>query len=250
MTEDWTNNLGIIALLLCVIAWATFAIGWYLAANSYMIFPGFLLASIPIGVAAIFVGWKASAASDRLGLFARTGMILGCFWALALLGSVFSATGYIGVHPRVEVSRARSDLTNLAVALEQYIADHETYPPAVDGSGKMILSATGEVSAGYVPWLLTTPVAYIEGFPIDPFSPSKEERAMPYRYATNGTGCWILATNGPDKKADADVADYPSPEGAGCTWERFAIHFGIGTALEYDPTNGDRSRGDIMRVEP
>jgi len=224
--------------------------GWYLAANSYMIFPVFFLASTPMGVAAIVVGWKASVTSDRLGVFARTGLILGCFWALGFLGSLFSATGYIGLHPRVEVSRARSDLRNLAVFLESYILDHEAYPPAVDGSGKMILSATGEVSAGYVPWLLTTPSAYLGSLPSDPFPDTNKEKTSTYRYATDGTTCWILSSNGPDKKSDADVADYPSPEGADCTWERFVSHFGIGKAIEYDPTNGDRSRGDIIRVGP
>jgi len=250
MTESPPRNAGLVALLLCVTAWVAFSFGWYLAANSFLIYPAFILGSIPFGIAAIVIGRRASAPSAGLALFARVGKILGYFWVLALVGSFYSLTGYIGSHPRAEVSRARSDLRNLAVCLESYILDQGAYPPAVDGSGNVILAATGMVSAGYLPPLLTTPFAYVGSFPPDPFPVAKGQKKRAYRYATDGETCWVLCSNGPDKKSDTDIADYPSPEGAGCTWERFVSHFGIGKAIEYDPTNGDRSRGDIIRVGP
>jgi len=250
MNESPPKNAGLVALLLCVISWVAFAFGWYLAANSFLIYPAFLLGSIPFGIAAIVIGRKASVKTDHLGRFARTGMILGCFWALALAGSIFSLTGYIGFHPRAEVSRARSDLRNLAVCLESYILDQGAYPPAVDGSRNVILAATGMVSAGYVPPLLTTPFAYVGSLPPDPFPVAKGQKKQTYRYATDGGTRWVLSSNGPDGEPDAEPADYPSPEGAGCNWESFVSHFGIGKAIEYDPTNGDRSRGDIIRVAP
>jgi len=151
---------------------------------------------------------------------------------------------------RSKVARAKSEIRNLAVNLETYYIDHNTYPPAVDANGNIVpLGEDGElVSAGYVPWMLTTPIAYTSSLPGDPFVQSGGY-PVTYRYATNGLSCWILASDGPDLDVDIQVTDYPDPAKGNCSYRTFLTQFG-GSAIEYDGTNGTTSSGDVLRVGP
>lgn len=154
---------------------------------------------------------------------------------------------------RVKQARTLSDMRNLAAALEAYHQDHEIYPPAVDESGILILlpeEGISGVSAGYVPWLLTTPLAYLSELPSDLFHRSLDRKEMPFRYATNGAGCWILASNGPDEEINVKVSGFPSPEIGDCSEERFMSHSDAGKVVAYDASNGTISSGDIIRAGP
>jgi hypothetical protein len=65
---------------------------------------------------------------------------------------------------------------------------------------------------------LTTPIAYITAIPGDPFAPQPK----PLQYELNGKSMWKLWSVGPDQKDDK-------------------------AALEFDPTNGTVSAGDLIR---
>lgn len=153
---------------------------------------------------------------------------------------------------RPKVARAKSEIRNLAVNLETYYIDHDSYPPAVDLEGKIIpLPSDGSgVSAGYLPWLLTTPVPYTSSLPTEPFHKLPGRGDAPYRYATNGLACWIMTSNGPDEKPDIRIDEYPIPEKGGCEWKEFVQQYGTGDAIEYDASNGLMSVGDVVRVGP
>jgi len=153
---------------------------------------------------------------------------------------------------RGKVARAKSEIRNTAVNLETYYIDHDAYPPAVDAEGSIVLvgSDGSGVSAGYVPWLLTTPTAYASSLPSDPFHQLGGGRLGSYRYATNGLSCWIMASNGPDGKPDIRIDEFPDVEKAACDWREFMAHFGTGDAIEYDASNGVQSAGDVVRVGP
>jgi type II secretory pathway pseudopilin PulG len=153
---------------------------------------------------------------------------------------------------RAKYARARSEIRNLAVCLETYYIDHNTYPPATTENGELLpLNEDGSaVSSGYVPWMLTTPISYMTSLPVDQFHEKEDGTNALYRYATNGLACWIVASHGPDKDADVELADYPAPNRGKCQWKSFVSHFGVGDAIEFDPTNGSTSSGDIMRVGP
>jgi len=152
---------------------------------------------------------------------------------------------------RTPVARAMSEMRNLAVNLETYYVDHNTYPPAVDNEGNTILfGASGKVvSAGFVPWMLTTPIAYTSVLPDDPFVRPGFYPVSTYRFATNGESCWILLSDGPDQDEDIVAAHFPSPATGNCDRTVFLSQFG-GPAIEYDSTNGIGSSGDIIRVGP
>jgi hypothetical protein len=148
------------------------------------------------------------------------------------------------------VARAKAEIRNLAVNLEVYYIDHKTYPPAVGIDGGIIpLDRNGTaVSAGYVPWMLTTPVAYTSSLPSDPYHKTASGNG-PYRYATNGLSCWILTSRGPDEDIDIPIEEFPYPRKGNCQFRKFMSPWG-GPAIEYDGTNGTASSGDILRVGP
>jgi len=150
-----------------------------------------------------------------------------------------------------EVANAKREIRNLAVNLETYYIDHNSYPPAVDATGRPVpLGESGEgVSAGFVPWMLTTPIPYASSIPSDPFVQGGFYPINTFRYATNGISCWIMTSDGPDRAVDISVADFPYPATGNCNYRTFMSHYG-GPALEYEGTNGTVSPGDIIRVGP
>jgi hypothetical protein len=171
---------------------------------------------------------------------------------LGALPMAIAIPNFLEAKSRSKVARAKSEIRNLAVNLETYYIDHNTYPPAVDESGKVVpLGERGsKVSAGYTPWMLTTPIAYTAVLPTDPFHEAEGGGNVLYRYATNGSDCWILTSHGPDGDMDIEIAEYPKPNEGRCDPKLFFSHFGVGNAIEYDPTNGTKSSGDVYRVGP
>jgi hypothetical protein len=153
----------------------------------------------------------------------------------------------------MRVSRVRMDLRNLAVNLETYYIEHKTYPPPVDSKRGPVPFGDngGRISAGFVPWLLTTPIAYTSLIPPDAFVQNgyypENYPANTYRYATNGETFWILAGVGPDRDVDIDLSSPQTKEIV--TGSQKDIFDGL-RSLVYDSTNGTRSSGDIIRIGP
>jgi len=98
-----------------------------------------------------------------------------------------------------------------------------------------------------MPWVVTTPLAYIIELPPDPFTVETGKTPLLFRYATDGKTCWILASNGPDGDADVNVILFPAPQVANGKPEIFRARFGD---LLYDPSNGIASNGDLVWTEP
>jgi hypothetical protein len=171
---------------------------------------------------------------------------------LGALPMAIAIPNFLEAKSRSKVARAKSEMRNLAVNLETYYIDHNTYPPAVDEEGGIVpFGGNGsKVSAGYTPWLLTTPIAYTAVLPSDPFHEGENGEYMLYRYATNGAYCWILTSQGPDSDMDVEIAEYPKPNQTQCNPREFFSQYGVGSAIEYDATNGTKSSGDIFRVGP
>jgi len=204
-------------------------------------------------VAAIVLGFasrwmlKRSRAKRRDRRWARAGIIMGFCFLIALIA--LERIKYFDIV--LGVADTKSDFRQLEVHLESYYIDHNTYPPAVDENGKIIPYEPGgaSVSAGYLPWLLTTPVAYADLLPRDPCYHPRWSKAPLYRYATNGKDCWILTGPGTDRIPEIPIEEYPSPGMGSCQFKKFMSQFG-GPAIQYDGTNGLISTGDILRVGP
>jgi hypothetical protein len=182
-------------------------------------------------------------------------------WELVVLGLLFGFGVYVcapafwerqyHIH-RDKVAREKSEMRNLQAFLECYYIDNERYPPAMDMQGNLIPYADdgSGISAGYVPWVLTTPTAYVTRLPSDPFHRLRNDEYGPYRYATDGLHCWIMTANGPDRKPDIPIEEYPRVGRTGYGYRKFMSHFGEGSAVQYDGSNGTVSGGDVVRVGP
>lgn len=164
---------------------------------------------------------------------------------IAILAAI-AVPNFLESQVRAKSARARADLRTIAGALESYAVDNNNrYPTDQPRSDLMgFLSAPG----------LTTPVAYVSSLKalIDPFRrdldlvPADADEV--YRYwnllerkqaspappsALNGfdaNGGWIASSAGPDR-----VDQYPTSGD-----HQFE-------PLNYDPTNGTVSPGDIVR---
>lgn len=157
--------------------------------------------------------------------------------------------GFSPVQVRSHVARVGSVLHTVAMAIEKYHTDTESFPPSIPlaqagpvseealrqaggGNLRTVARGTGADNPG-----LTTPVAYIPDLPVDPFAPHP---GAPYAWHTSQDG-YILNSPCPNGRYDIDPEqDYAvaSPPGS------------VVPLIErtYDPTNGLDSFGDMWRV--
>lgn len=144
---------------------------------------------------------------------------------------------YLYWYPRHQVSLAMEAQRYLHIAVEEYFLDHLCYPAALNDKGKEIGQA-GNVSAGFAPWTLLD----AGKVPTRCF-----KRAKKMLYATDGVHRWILCYPGPDNDINTDMKYWvDEAEGSEVKYkEKYSGGF-----IEYDPTNGTVSRGDVLRTGP
>jgi prepilin-type N-terminal cleavage/methylation domain-containing protein len=158
---------------------------------------------------------------------------------IAILAAI-AVSNYLESQIRAKVSRAKSDMRSMAIALESYAADKHGYPEARrDG---IFLPFEDRLVR------LTTPVSYMSSFPADPFPES-------------ATGQFTYGYN--DRKNTEDAiermwrpfAGFPDPQNKG--WcllslgpDRLQSLMVGPTPTEYDATNGSVSHGDIHTYGP
>lgn len=200
----------------------------------------------------------------------------GYLTAVVLVIGIFYAatnTPHINSKPiRGPVSRARTNMRYIALALENYVVDSHVYPPMHSfdassfdperihrrgGAGLSFIEPGGNGVSG-----LTTPLAYVTSLLSDPFAPIE---GMPFAYwapangraevnpADGGTTVgWILISPGPDEDYNLTPADLPTaydPIHSGQPSDVLLAGGGARGAYTYDPTNGIVSAGDLWRVK-
>jgi len=199
---------------------------------------------------------------------------------IAILAAI-AVPNFLEAQTRSKVSRVKADMRSLATAIESYTVDHNK-PPTVIVLGKTATSSNpfGDYSAinqsASTPNCvsarfkrLTTPVAYVTSIFVDVFRPqgygvsptgtveieydtfdyweaydfapgsgAYDQGVATWRGAGLTSGAsWRLVSAGPDRVnffGGGYVGQFPMPDRS----------FG----LDYDPTNGTVSRGDIVRV--
>jgi prepilin-type N-terminal cleavage/methylation domain-containing protein len=167
---------------------------------------------------------------------------------IAILAAI-AIPNFLAAQVRAKVSRVQNDMRTNATGLESYMVDYNEYP---EGYTAWSLSSWDPLTK------LTTPVAYITSVPKDPFWLPTSAGYNLYTYPGGGPGPywywqipgddpnfglqagywrhagWRLAGAGPDAKhSDGTMGDI------------YEINW-----LNYDPTNGTVSRGEIMRWGP
>ena len=198
---------------------------------------------------------------------------------IAILAAI-AVPNFLEAQTRSKVSRAESDMRSLATAIESYRIDNNVYPPLVapnspfsgaGGSGGAGIHGPsvynpGEpgISSRFV-WI-TTPVSYIGTAPRDPFinrrvgtalDPESEEPSIfydtyDYRDAfTLSPGGWIGGDSGAASTSGAvwhivsAGPDRINAYGGGTTGHNALVNQ---RGVDYDPTNGTMSEGDIVRI--
>ena len=152
-------------------------------------------------------------------------MMIGLFTGVIVIGILcaIALPKYNQTKLRAMVSRSNDELKNLATAVESYYVDYCEYPVSMDK--------------------MTTPINFLPAKINDPFSRDKKE---PYLFfagpaTTSFKSYYIVAGRGPDGKlglnGDTSIYQNYSPEKG----------YAAAGIIEYDPTNGIISAGDILR---
>jgi prepilin-type N-terminal cleavage/methylation domain-containing protein len=181
---------------------------------------------------------------------------------IAILASI-AVPNFLEAQVRSKVSRVKSDMRSLDLALNAYFSDSNHFPLDVHGRvgdrAQPVPSTMEKYRLVYHALTpLTTPVAYITSVAFfDPFAPGGDPNG-PFNwnkmysfkyYETSNSASWgqgiagarslgaILVGMGPDKtNSQGEVSFLP-----GRTTNIY------GKAFIYDPTNGTVSDGDIVR---
>lgn len=188
---------------------------------------------------------------------------------VAIIGilAAIAVPNFLNAQIRAKVARVQSDHKALSNSLEMYRLDYNSPPPSVLYSGNRLY----DFASLFRP--LTTPAAYISSIPVDPF-PHRSVReldqsidfkdivpgASSYGYFRAdhsgpggqydfGTHKWMVTSSGPDGLLQY-FAYYPQDETEGkelCAVCNIKTPSILLVAEVYDPSNGLRSSGEIIR---
>ncbi len=142
---------------------------------------------------------------------------------IAILAAI-AVPNFLEAQTRSKVSRVKSDLRTLTVAVESYRIDHNRYPEGTDNPNNYpqeISNFLGPLAPGYYTFRtrggaggsgvvgssffgITTPIAYTTSVPLDPFAlQTGGNLTYAYRPAKSQGNGYIITSFGPD----ADVLD-------------------------------------------
>ena len=128
-------------------------------------------------------------------------------------------------------------LRQLHIAIEERFLSANYYPVALDARGRETDFKEG-YTLGLAPW---------KHLPVKKTPGRIYEKAQQTYYCSDGRRGWILAYPGPDRKVDVDLEAWIRDASGTLELYRQLRPEGL---LEYDPTNGATSRGDVLRTGP
>jgi prepilin-type N-terminal cleavage/methylation domain-containing protein len=187
--------------------------------------------------------------------------------AIIAILALIAVPNFLEAQTRAKVSRAKADLRSLATAMEAYYVDNNSYTWMQNGDGNPWRSG---VWGGMRQ--LTTPISYITTIPLDPFGETKFEGEWRPAALEMGTGIagrsssgfapwrggsppfdgmpssiWEIESDGPDHddntRGNLSTSSFPWPS---VNMDSESVVAQV-SALEYDPTNGTISGGEVYR---
>lgn len=167
---------------------------------------------------------------------------------VAIIGilAAIAIPNFLQAQTRAKVARVQSDMRTIAIGLEAYRVDTNSYPPTSEFTGPF-----STIGGGFYAYVgrLSTPIDYISSAPEDPFMknriPLHDFGWHAYEYWSEPTvgfdlvnitagnvsnAMYVVWSWGPDQ--DADSFSIQDPD------------------TIYDPTNGTISDGNIYRFGP
>ncbi len=172
---------------------------------------------------------------------------------IAILAAI-AIPNFLDAQVRSKVSRCKADMRTIATGLEAYMVNENAYPPMFDAGTGGTWGTLDPPFTSRIPSYLTTPVAYLTSLPHDPFidyeqylswaPPEVSRRFVYYNYPY----FFQSAIDGPflrNRSADAGLWLFYSP-GPDRLWYNEPANL---VYLNYDPTNGTVSLGNIFRTQ-
>lgn len=170
---------------------------------------------------------------------------------IAILAAI-AVPNFLEAQVRSKVARAKNDMRAMVAGLESYHVDHNSYPPDGTDIDPMVFNFPADFDMALRLRVLTTPIAYISTIFDDPFHVQKVQFSgsaelypgePPFAYVYNTFGSFTGGFGpGPE---NAGAPDNYTLTSLGPNQEFDAVL--LGTTIEYDPTNGTVSGGDINR---
>lgn len=179
---------------------------------------------------------------------------------VAIIGilAAIAIPNFLEAQVRAKVATVRADHRNIGITLEAYCVDFGSYP------AKGLWERSGGAKCSPVRYetigpdlpldLITTPIAYMSDFPIDPFQagvkgepdleigwyyyyywPCGRKESPPWLLLVYPPTYWMLVSLGPDKIFQPKYVPW-------------ALEFT--QRIHYDSSNGTVSVGDIVRMGP
>lgn len=158
------------------------------------------------------------------------------FCAVLVIG-LLGHSAYRRWYVRWQRNIAEEALRQLHIALEERFLQMNSYPEALNAQGKGTGFGEG-YTLGLAPWKL---------LPAKKTPDRVYEKVKQTYYCSSGRGGWILAYPGPDGQVDVDLVAWIRDASGTLELYRQTRPEGL---LEYDPTNGAMSRGDVLRTGP
>ena len=197
---------------------------------------------------------------------------------IAILAAI-AVPNFLEAQTRAQVSRSEADQRAVHTALEAYSVDFNTYPPNLrDSIGRANVMTMAMGVMPFVPYTLTTPIAYMTAVPLDHFKPRimrDHQHSFMYFNATNvpdagnraayrarvesrpmasatslQAPAFFLVSVGPDTRMGT-MAVETGMKGEMPIYSIMTMSMpSMGSPVRYDPTNGTISDGDIVRHGP
>jgi prepilin-type N-terminal cleavage/methylation domain-containing protein len=202
--------------------------------------------------------------------------------AIIAILALIAIPNFIEAQTRSRVSRAEADMRTVGLAIESYATDWTRYPTYLnaldydDGIGKTNMDIT------YPPYRLTTPIAYMTSILPDPFRSVPGASVAPERpylfwhtsidssnqfsdfgdnflYVSSwrvrrfhavGRNYWGITEREPTNLTDLNYAWFLCTAGPDLVLGMERTGGATPNPVQYDPTNGVSSPGDLMRWGP
>lgn len=191
---------------------------------------------------------------------------------IAILAAI-AVPNFLEAQVRAKTARVKNDLRTIATGIESYAVDYNSLPRDNDSDMDREYAADYNTKANGATQL-TTPVAYLTSLLKDPFTPPGNTditggAADGYRI---GSGTWSYGSSGGTNTTPPDHQDsYATMQAHGRAMAYITLSPGpdkrrekigyksfpfkpvngtnneVGIYIDYDPTNGTLSGGDIMR---
>lgn len=182
--------------------------------------------------------------SPRYGGFTLIELLI----VVAIIGilAAIAIPNFLEAQTRAKVARVQAEFKTCTTAIECYHVDHNAYPSY--GGEDTLIGVPDDAGPHFLPYKLTTPVAYLSSLFDEIFPGSNTPPPVPHDHAFH----YFNKTQSPTFFQAREIALFGSEtahryyfasNGPDCFCD------GAGMKI-YDPTNGTVSQGDLVKFGP